>query len=179
MVAVVLVLVGYGAHEIEMIYKQRIIVEKQNNYKSMFIKQIAPEAQKMDQEHHVLASVTIAQAILESDWGGSTLASKYHNLFGVKSTSTTNSKLMSTREYVDGKWVVITGRFQVYSSWADSIDAHAALLDSGTTYQGVIQSTNYTEAAKALQSEGYATDPSYASKLIDIIETYHLDQYDQ
>jgi len=43
----------------------------------------------------------------------------------------------------------------------------------------VITATNYREAAQALQDAGYATDPSYAQKIIQVIETYHLDQYDQ
>ena len=46
-------------------------------------------------------------------------------------------------------------------------------------YQAVIDATNYQEAARALQKAGYATDPDYAAKLINVIKTYQLDRYDQ
>ena len=58
------------------------------------------------------------------------------------------------------------------------------LLAQGTTwnpqqYQHVVAATNYKTAAAALQQDGYATDPTYAQKLINVIETYKLNQYDQ
>lgn len=180
----VLALVGYGIDQLHQLRERQLIVSKQPDAKKLFIKQIAPESQKMMQEHNVLASITMAQAILESDWGSSTLAAKYYNLFGVKSSSRTNSQVLSTKEYENGSWIVIHGRFQVYTSWDASIDAHAMLMVNGTTddqakYAGVIKATNYQEAAQALQQAGYATDPDYANKLIQVIQTYHLDKYDQ
>ncbi len=177
-------LVGYGIGQLHQLRERQQIVSKQSDAKKLFIKQIAPESQKMMKEHNVLASITMAQAILESDWGSSTLAAKYYNLFGVKSSSLTNSQVLSTKEYENGSWIVIHGRFQVYTSWAASIDAHTMLMVNGTTddqdkYAGVIKATNYKDAAQALQEAGYATDPDYAAKLIQVIQTYHLDKYDQ
>nr|AIA90369.1 glucosaminidase [uncultured Lactobacillus sp.] len=52
--------------------------------KKAFIEQILPAAQQQQEQHHILTSITLAQAALESDWGQSQLASKYHNLFGIK-----------------------------------------------------------------------------------------------
>ena len=59
----------------------------------------------MQNTYHVYASITIAQAILESQWGTSQLASQYHNLFGIKGRGT-NSRVMTTKEYINGKWIV-------------------------------------------------------------------------
>lgn len=180
----IIALAGYSVDQLHQLRERQQIVHRQANAKKLFIKQIAPESQTMMKEHNVLASITMAQAILESDWGSSTLAAKYYNLFGVKSSSTTNSQVLNTKEYENGSWIVIHGRFQVYSSWSASIQAHTMLMVNGTTddqakYANVIKATNYTDAAKALQEAGYATDPNYASKLIKVIQTYHLNKYDQ
>lgn len=184
LIAVIVLLVGYGAKEFYQLHQRQVIVQSQPGAKTIFIKQIAPEAEKMDRQYNVPASITIAQAILESNWGSSTLSAKYYNLFGVKSSSTQNSQLLNTKEYVNGQWVVVNGRFRVYASWDQSIEAHTMLMVNGTTsdpdkYKGVTSSTSYDAAAQALQNAGYATDPDYASKLVSIIHTYHLNKYDQ
>ena len=150
---------------------------------NQFIKQVAPAAQREQRKYHIPASITIAQAGTESNWGRSKLAYKYNNLFGIKGEGA-NSKVLSTKEYTNGKWVVIKGRFRVYDSWAESIKDHTQLMVKGTAYneqnyQAVIDATNYQEAARALQKAGYATDPDYAAKLINVIKTYQLDRYDQ
>lgn len=147
-----------------------------------FIKQVAPTAEKEQRKYHVYASVTIAQAALESNWGQSELAQKYNNLFGVKGTGI-NSALMTTKEYVNGQWITIKANFVVYPSWQKSIEAHTALLVNGIDgdqnhYQQVINAQSYQQAAEALQQSGYATDPDYAQKLITIIQKYKLYQYD-
>lgn len=183
-VVVLLVFVGvYVGHHLYQRYQQQQIIERRNNARKLFIKQVAPEAQAMQNRYHVLSSITIAQAILESDWGSSKLASQYHNLFGIKGTGA-NSKELATKEYVNGKWIVIKGRFKVYDSWDASIKDHTQLMLNGTdtnkqNYSAVTQATDYESAARALQQSGYATDPDYAKKLISVIQTYHLDQYDK
>ena len=176
-------LVGYGVYELHQIRVEQEARAKMPSAKEQFIASVKPEAQAMMQQHHVYASITIAQAILESNWGKSTLAAKYYNLFGVKSDYPNNSKVLRTQEYVNGEWITINGRFQVYASWNASIDEHALLMVNGTTYNSqqyaqVIAATSYQDAAQALQNAGYATDPTYASKLISIIQKYKLDQYD-
>lgn len=176
-------LVGYGVYELHQIRLEQEAREKLPSAKEQFIAAVKPEAQAMMQQHHVYASITIAQSILESNWGKSTLASKYYNLFGVKSDDPNNSKILKTQEYVNGEWITINGRFQLYSSWNESIEEHAMLMVNGTTYNSaqyadVISATTYQAAAQALQTDGYATDPTYASKIIEIIQKYKLDQYD-
>ena len=104
--------------------------EKDRRAKQLFIQQVAPEAQAMQNTYHVYASITIAQAILESQWGTSELASQYHNLFGIKGRGT-NSRVMTTKEYINGKWIVAEGQLH-YDSWSDSIKDHTRLMLNGT-----------------------------------------------
>lgn len=162
---------------------QNVNQEEGSQAHQRFINKIVPTAQKMQSSYGVLPSITIAQAILESDWGTSTLASKYNNLFGVKANDSNNVTL-STKEYQNGRYETVKAKFQVYDSWDASIEAHDRLLAYGTNwnsnqYIDVISANNYREAAIGLQTDGYATDPSYTQKLVSIIQKYNLDQYDQ
>ncbi|MFQ9706379.1 MAG: glycoside hydrolase family 73 protein [Limosilactobacillus pontis] len=186
--AVIVIFLGvYAGHHFYRIWNQQRIEqqarERDRQAKELFIKQVAPEAQAMQNTYHVYASITIAQAILESQWGTSKLASQYHNLFGIKGTGP-NSRELTTKEYINGKWIVTKGRFRVYDSWSDSIKDHTKLMLTGTdtnqqNYDRVVKASNYQEAAKALQDSGYATDPDYAQKLISVIKTYKLYNYDK
>lgn len=135
----------------------------------------------------ILASITTAQAILESAYGTSTLATKANNLFGIKDNDAWDGKTYTvvSKEEVNGKLVNKKSKFRKYNSWADSIADHSDYLctrsfDNGKTflYEDVIEETDYKKAAKALQKAGYSTYSSYASQLIDLIERYDLDKYD-
>ena len=149
-----------------------------------FIQNLVPSSQKAYQLYQVLPSISLAQAILESDWGESGLSQNYYNLYGVKAGAAEPSVQLETSEYIDGNWITIMASFRVYNSWAESVEAHAKLLTNGVDwypklYEPVLKAKNYKEAAHALQKAGYATDPTYAQKIIHVIETYHLAQYDQ
>ena len=149
-----------------------------------FIQNLVPSSQKAYQLYQVLPSISLAQAILESDWGESGLSQNYYNLYGVKAGAAEPSVQLETSEYIDGKWITIMAPFRVYNSWSESVEAHAKLLTYGVDwnpklYEPVLKAKNYKEAAHALQKAGYATDPTYAQKIIHVIETYHLAQYDQ
>ena len=92
--AVIVIFLGvYAGHHFYRIWNQQRIeqerIENERRAKELFIQQVAPEAQAMQNTYHVYASITIAQAILESQWGRSQLASEYHNLFGIKGTGST------------------------------------------------------------------------------------------
>ena len=154
-----------------------------NNQGSDFIADIAPAAQQMQANYGVHASISIAQAILESDWGESELSAVYNNLYGMKGDNPENTVRLMTSEYYNGEWVTIQANFRVYGSWAESVQDHALLFVNGTTwdpdqYAPVLQAATYQEAAQALQDCGYATDPDYAEKLIAVIEQYALYEYD-
>ncbi|WP_390408141.1 glycoside hydrolase family 73 protein [Lacticaseibacillus jixiensis] len=152
--------------------------------KRAFIKQLAPYAQTLHRQYGVLASITLAQAILESDWGQSTLATDYNNYFGIKSADPARSQELTTQEYVNGKWVTIKARFAVYPNVNASLKAHALLFVNGTSYnpdqyKDVLAAKDYVAASVALRTDGYATDPDYPAKLQRLIKQWDLAQYDQ
>lgn len=149
-----------------------------------FIERLVPHAQELQDGYGVLPSIILGQAILESNWGKSTLASKYNNLFGIKAYGDQKKVSLETKEFVNEEWITIQGNFKVYDSWEQSMDDHTQLFVQGVDwnpalYEKVITATNYQEAAQALQEAGYATDPGYAQKIIQVIETYQLNQYDR
>lgn len=157
--------------------------EKLIRQRKAFIKKIGPIAKQVDKSYYLLPSITIAQACLESNYGQSDLSQKYNNLFGVKGTNPNTSAILTTKEYVKGKWINVKARFQIYDSYEASIRAHARLFQNGTSwnhkqYQHVLAAKDYRKQAKALVTDGYATDPNYADKLINLIEQYGLAKYD-
>lgn len=149
---------------------------------SDFLKQIKDGAIKTQKEYGVYASISIAQAIIESGWGKSMLAEKYNNLFGIKAYNWSGpSAMMPTSEDENGTHIKITAPFRVYSSWADSIEDHGKFLVQNSVYKnaGVFSSKDYIEQAFALKKAGYATESNYAIMLINCINQYNLNQYDK
>jgi hypothetical protein len=145
--------------------------------KNGFIEKIAPFAVANAKDSGIPASLTIAQAALESNWGASRLAAEGNNLFGMKGSGPAGSLILPTTEYRGGKSVTVNAAFRKYRSWAESIADHARLL-SANRYAGAIRKSG-PEAARAVAAAGYASDPQYASKLIRLMETYQLTQYDE
>lgn len=148
-----------------------------------FIFDIAPHAQRHMRESNILASLIIAQAIHESNWGKSGLATKGKNLFGIKGTYGGKSVTMPTWEVYNGKTVQVNAAFRKYPSWYESIADLVSLYKNGVSwdrkkYHSVIGEKDYKKACKAIQAAGYATDPNYASKLIRTIEANELTQFD-
>nr|MDH3153235.1 phage tail protein [Bacillus licheniformis] len=149
-----------------------------------FIKEIAPDAQRVYKKYDILASLIIAQACLESAWGTSGLVQKGKNLFGIKGTYNGQYVLMWTTEYdKSGNATKVQARFRKYPSWYESIQDLAKLYVNGTSwdpnhYKAVVGEKDYKKASLALVKAGYATDPNYATKLNNLIQTYKLTQYD-
>lgn len=160
-------------------------INQQQTIRRDFVTEIIPTAQVLQRQYGILASISMAQAMVESDFGQSQLAADYYNLYGVKTTSDDpNSIDFSTAEYIDEEWIEIVDYFKVYPNWAASMTAHAELIYYGVSwdaayYSSVIEGDNYKEQAFGLQDSGYATDPDYAQKLINMIEEWDLTQYDQ
>ncbi|NRF90494.1 glycoside hydrolase family 73 protein [Paenibacillus frigoriresistens] len=140
--------------------------------KESFIYQLVPVAQADMREFGILASVTIAQAILESGWGRSAPG---NNLFGIKG----RRQQQVTKELISGKWIQIVDGFRVYDNWSDSVRDHSLLLAHNPRYSNVLHERGYRCASRELQRAGYATDPQYADKLIRIIEGSELTRFDQ
>jgi len=146
-----------------------------------FIATVGAMASADMQKSGVLASLTIAQAILESGWGTSALAVNANALFGIKADSRWNGRVYSksTLECYDGvNFTSEVALFRAYDSWQHSVNDHSAFLLAGSRYKDVIGERNYKKACTAIHRAGYATDPGYADKLINLIEKYSLTDYD-
>lgn len=146
-----------------------------------FIERVGALAVADMKKSGVLASMTIAQAILESGWGKSGLTVKANALFGIKAGKSWGGKVYSaqTQECFDGvTFTTITALFRAYESWAESVADHSAMLTGAARYKAVIGERDYKTACRAIHAAGYATDPQYADKLIQIIESYSLTAYD-
>ena len=150
-----------------------------------FIKKIGPLASADQKVSGILASITIAQACLESAYGTSDLAVKAKALFGIKKHDWKGKTyIKKSYEYEHGKKVLRKSVFRAYNSWQESINDHSNYLRTrkvdgkNLTYKAVVGEKDYKKAAKALQKAGYSTYGTYASMLINLIEKYKLTQYD-
>ena len=122
----------------------------------------------------VPASITLAQGILESRSGQSTLASEGNNHFGIKCHTDWKGKSMKMDDDSKGEC------FRVYDNADESFKDHSDFLRYRDRYKFLFDfdTKDYESWAYGLKKAGYATDPSYASKLIRIIEDYNLAKYD-
>ena len=161
-------------------------VQAASSIQSNFLSQAAPAAETASAKYGLHASVMLAQAILESGWGQSTLSqAPNYNLFGIKGDYNGASVDISTREEdSSGNSYYIDATFRKYPSYTQSFEDNGALLRFGpgfssTYYSGtwLENSPSYTTATAALQGT-YATSHTYASSLNQLISTYNLTQYD-
>ncbi|MFX3660102.1 MAG: glucosaminidase domain-containing protein [Ectobacillus sp.] len=144
-----------------------------------FINSIAPYAVKVMQQHNILASLTIAQAILESGWGKSELAVKGNNLFGIKGVGPAGSITIETTEHHEnGTPYRTSAEFRKYHSREESLEDHTRHLLQSPRYQSIIGEKDYKRASEKIQAAGYTNDPNYPSLLIGIIERHRLYEYD-
>lgn len=127
-------------------------------------------------------SVKIAQAALETGWGSHIVG---NNLYGIKASGQQTPYwhgdfvTAGTTEYANGSYNPQSSNFRAYDSITDSIRDHSLLINTLDRYKPVREATTPEDQARALQNAGYATDPSYAAKLISIINSNNLKQYDQ
>jgi flagellum-specific peptidoglycan hydrolase FlgJ len=147
-----------------------------------FILEIAAGARESDRITGVPASVTVAQAILESDWGRSRLAREAKNLFGIKAHGRSGNAgvyNIQTWEVIGGADVMVAATFKAYKGWADSIVDHGKWFHQQPRYAKALDVRDDPRAfARAINDAGYATDPAYSAKLITLMDRYDLYQYD-
>lgn len=142
----------------------------------------------------ILASVSLAQFILESGYGKSELAQNANNCFGMKKSLSGNTwggstwdgvsiYTKKTQEYENGAYVTVTADFRKYPSVEKSIADHSAYLlgaknGSKLRYDGLRGCTDYRKAVQIIKDGGYATSPTYVENLCSIIGKWKLTQYD-
>lgn len=145
--------------------------------KKKFIERIAKVAVKNYEIYGILPSLVIAQAILESGWGKKAIE---NNIFGIKAGSSWRGKVVTreTREWDGDKYVIKKSKFRAYDSIEDSIMDYLNLVGNTKRYEKVRNAKDYKEAARLIYEAGYATDPHYTDKIVNIIEGNSLYQYD-
>ena len=138
-----------------------------------YIDHYAPLAIEQMDRYGIPASITLAQGLLESAAGRSTLASEGNNHFGIKCHTGWQGESMLRDDDAPDEC------FRVYSSASESFEDHSRFL-TRKRYQSLfdLPSDDYASWAKGLKKCGYATDPNYAERLISIIERYALYGYD-
>ena len=167
----------------------KVTVQAQTATQQNFLSTIGGYARDIAKNNDLYASVMIAQAILESGWGQSGLASApNYNLFGIKGDYNGNSVRMDTLEDDgSGNYYAAKEPFRKYSNYGESLNDYASLLTGDNNpnswrykfyYGARVSATNsYQDATRHLTGR-YATDTRYASKLNQLIQTYGLTQYD-
>lgn len=131
--------------------------------------------------HGIPASVTLAQALVESDAGRSTLAQRANNHFGIKCKSWwEGGKYYYADDDRDEDGNLTASCFRIYASVKESFEDRSAFLIGSERYQILFgyASDDYRSWAHGLQSCGYATDPKYGARLVAMIERYGLHQFD-
>jgi hypothetical protein len=153
-----------------------------------FISATVPGAQRSDRETGVPAAVTIAQAILESGWGQFNAGA--NNYFGIKANATEQAGvfewsntavgcvLKKTLEEVHGRTQTEIGAFRAYRSLTGSIRDHSQRLLANPVYAPAFKYTEDDTRFVKKIARYYATDSRYASKVLTIMKTYKLRQYD-
>ena len=160
MIAMVLSLSAQAQIRWNQAYQQYI-----DQYKDIAIEQM--------RQWHIPASITLAQGLLESGAGKSELARKGNNHFGIKCKGWTGR----TTYHDDDER---NECFRAYNSAYESYTDHSRFLAGSARYRSLFSlgTTDYKGWAKGLKAAGYATNPQYAQKLIEIIQLYKLYQYD-
>lgn len=149
-------------------------IAAQNNDYIAYINQYKDIAIEQMRKYRIPASITLAQGLLESGAGKSELARKSNNHFGIKCHSWDGKRTYHDDDE-QGEC------FRVYKSVRDSYEDHSIFLSTGSRYAFLFKfaETDYVNWARGLKRAGYATSPTYADKLIELIERYDLDRFDR
>lgn len=140
-----------------------------------FVSRMAGPAKAAERASGVPARLILGQAALESGWGQRELrhpdGRPTYNVFGIKATGGWQGEVVevTTTEYENGVPRKVVEPFRAYGSYAEAFADYARLIGSSPRYRAVVQARNEVEAARHIQSAGYATDPRYAEKLIDVM----------
>lgn len=169
--------------------------ELKNLTPAELIKKIGPLFTKDQLQTGILASVSMAQFILESGWGKSKLTQNANNAFGMKKNLSGNTwpgskwdgvktiPMKTGEQTKDGKSYSIVADFRVYDCLQCSIGDHSAYLAGAKNgnklrYEGLKGCKDYKKAATIIKKGGYATDTQYVQQLCKLIEQYGLTAYD-
>ena len=148
---------------------------------SEFIEEIATYVKKYAGDYGIMVhSPIIAQAILESGWGRSTLASEYHNYFGLKCGGAWNGKsvnMATQEEYTAGVMTDIRDNFRVFDSMEDGVNGYFEFINY-SRYSNLKGVTDPEEYCRLIKEDGYATSSTYVDSLLRVIYDNNLTRFD-
>lgn len=144
-----------------------------------FFATIKPYVLEDMRQSGILASLTAAQAHVESKKGNSGLTIKANNLFGIKGNYQGQSVKMLTTEYYNGAPYKVMADFRKYPSWAESIADHSAMFNRMDRYKNLRGETDWKKATVNVKKDGYATAPDYTETLQSRIIKFRLYEWDQ
>lgn len=150
--------------------------------KQEFIDAVAKYVRKYARTYGILVhSPIIAQAILESGWGESSLAKTYHNYFGLKCGSKwtgASVNLTTKEEYTPGTLTTIRDNFRVYSSMEEGVKGYFEFIQLAR-YQNLRGITDPQKYLETIKADGYATSSTYVEKSMKLVTQYDLTKYDK
>lgn len=161
------------------------------SYIDDFLNTVGPMCTADMRDNHILASLSLAQAIWESGWGQSTLAKEANNLFGIRAYNTWSGMVYDRNEKVlYNNWAEIYAAkgasyvkaqelsfWRAYPSWQESVNDHSALFNRMEIYAQLRGNYNFHECAQILYTSGYCGEPSYPSVLIKLYDQFDLEKY--
>ena len=148
---------------------------------SEFIEEIATYVKKYAGDYGIMVhSPIIAQAILESGWGRSTLASEYNNYFGLKCGGAWTGKsvnMATQEEYTAGVMTDIRDNFRVFDSMEDGVIGYFDFINY-SRYSNLKGVTDPEEYCRLIKEDGYATSSTYVNSLLRVIYDNNLTRFD-
>ncbi len=146
-----------------------------------FIKMIGKAAQKAYPKYRILPSLTIAQAILESNWGRSGLARDCYNYFGMKwkdGCGCDFREYLTKEQKPDGSYYSVMARFRKYPDAKAGIEGYYKFLTGYQRYANLIGETDPMRACDLIRQDGWATSLKYSENLKSLIQKHGLASWD-
>lgn len=147
-----------------------IVTSRYDNV-NVFFNQLAPivvnEYVRRKGQKRLYPSTVLAMGALESGYNINAAT-----LFGIKG----EGNVLDTTEYINGEYINVKDSFKAYSNLAESVQGLYDLMQ-WNNYDRATSATDYEEECRMLQACGYATDPEYANKLINIVNSYQLTMF--
>lgn len=147
-----------------------------------FIEQIGPIVQKYARQYgYKYPSAIIGQACLESGYGTSSLAYRYHNYFGIKwykGCGRSAVNLATKEEYQPNILTSVNAGFMVGTSMDDGVKMYFDFIQKNSRYNNLKYATSSKNYVELIKADGYATSSSYVKNVWGVVEAYGLTKYD-
>ncbi|WP_103355168.1 glucosaminidase domain-containing protein [Amycolatopsis sp. CA-128772] len=157
-----------------------------SGFQEAYVGTAGPIARTIHAEYAVPASVTVAQSILESNWGRSKLSTAERNYFGFKCVTPTSPGPIAlkcaqypTTECIPAPCHPADAYFRSYASIDDSFRDYGRLLTTSPNYAAALPVRTDPDAFIRAVAKKYATDPEYANKVIRLMNLYDLRRFDR